>query len=219
MTSHQLLMQAVGKFWSQLENVRFHSPSTDNEYRCVVVRPNRETVIRSVEWTPDTLLPYQEFAAMIEALPMETLIDRCRMAILNALLEPRPRQQVNFPEAAALAVLKDGGANTFTVFFPGDDKLEMFAARTGSETCGLNRNIAWWAVKHGIEDSRIRNVHMEGNQAVISVMLLASGGGKKQSQRDGDGSRPVVSVSQTHDPTDFSAPGDEFRMDYEQPLR
>lgn len=154
MTSHQLLMQAVERFWSDLAFVN-HCPEIEDDYQCVMVQPNRETVIRSVEWTPDTLLPYRQYRrdpAMIE-------IGDCL-----------------FPRIVIERYLRSKGVlthegNTFTVFFPGDDKLEVFAARTGSETCGLTRNIAWWAVKHGIEDSRICNVRMEGSQCVMDVAV------------------------------------------------
>lgn len=177
MTSHQLLMQAVGEFWARLGNVEppgIHDPAS-NEYECRIVPGQRH----------ERMLTSQEYNILVDAETMERLARGFgRYADELALRRVRPSRNLLY----------------FQVFFPSDDKLSPF--RTQHRESGLERNAAWWAFKRGIDLKHCALTRTDAGQTVMSVMLPMNDE-KKKSRPVGGYACDVLRLSQIHDPANF----------------
>lgn len=168
MTSHQLLMEAVGKFWSQLSGVQ--GPGVEMiplpEYRCELL-PFQEQFLRFGEVAIRAALA----SAAVPTIGVYEMLRRASAAA-PANQEPLSLPRL-FESLYEIKRINDGvSSNMFTVFLPPDERMSPFATKQGHSFD--ERNIAWWATKRRIDLHRIRNIHWERNQCVFDVMLPAN---------------------------------------------
>lgn len=174
-------MQAVGCYWAQLEFVRGPIP-IDDDFRCVMIPPpdaGIRAMLESMVFPPFVVEHYQREQRGIDSV--ETFVNAPPQAgVYEQLMQAAATRPV-VSEPLNMQALMDSfyyikrirqvaESNTFTVFFPSDEKMALFCERSGAGTSGLERNISWWAVKRGIDFSRIRRCRVENGQAVIDVM-------------------------------------------------
>lgn len=204
LSDHRRLMLAVSKFWAQLENVS--APDAIDfipmpEYQCEMAPPLRVRLASM----------YDQFIAASRTPPSSQPLNL--EGLMSALFAIRAARQEE------LKTLTEHRNNFFTVFFPADDRINLFRAVREPSMDG--RNLSWWAYKRGIDFSRIRNIHWEDGHMVMDIML--SENADESQIRDagdalilqGNGPAPgVLRFSERLDPTSFACdPGVQVLID------